>query len=154
MMRTAGMVLSLTFALTLVVAQGRPTSEPSDAQPALEPSSVRFTAIDVHVDSGAQPLAAYQLEFTAIRGDVKLVGIEGGEHAAFASPPYYDPAALMNHRVILAAFNTGHDLPTGKSRVARLHVQISGDATPEYQIKLTVAASPDGEPVTATASVD
>ena len=62
-------------------------------------------------------------------GDVKLVGIEGGEHAAFAQPPYYDPKALLNERIVIAAFNTaGADkLPSGKTRVARLMVRVDGE---------------------------
>jgi hypothetical protein len=123
------------------------------SQPATSPS-VRFAAVDVYVDSGVTPLAAYQLEITAVQGDVKIVGIEGGEHAAFKIPPYYDPAAMMNHRVILAAFNTGSELPAGKSRVARVHVQVSGDVTPQYACKLVLAAASDGQRMAATASVE
>jgi hypothetical protein len=119
--------------------------------PATSPS-VRFAAVDVYVDSGHQPLAAYQCELNAVRGGIKIVGIEGGEPAAFAEPPYYDPAAMMNDRVILAAFNTGKQLPTGKSRIARVHVQISGDAEPQYELKLEAAASSDGQRISATVS--
>jgi len=126
------------------------------AQEAPEPEArpgVRFEAVDVYVDSGDAPLAAYQFEFAAEVGEVKIVGIEGGEHAAFEAPPYYDPAALMKHRVIIAAFNTGADLPGGKTRVARVHVQVTGDAAPEYVVKLNVAASPDGKEIKATATL-
>jgi len=66
--------------------------------------SVRFAVVDVYVDSGNQPLAAYQCGLTAARGDVKIVGVEGGEHAAFAEPPYYDPAAMMNDRTAVFVF--------------------------------------------------
>jgi hypothetical protein len=44
--------------------------------------ATRFRAVDIFVDSTNKPLAAYQLEFTASAG-AKIVGIEGGEHAAF-----------------------------------------------------------------------
>jgi len=115
--------------------------------------AVRFEAVDVYVDSGKSPLAAYQFELAAEVGDMKIVGIEGGEHAAFKEPPYYDPAALMKHRVIIAAFNTGADLPSGKTRVARVHVQVTGDAEPEYVVKLHVAASADGKEIKATATL-
>ena len=54
----------------------------------------RFGHVDVFIDSAAEPLAAYHCEITATAGDVTLVGIEGGEHAAFKEPPYYDPKAL------------------------------------------------------------
>ena len=114
--------------------------------------AVRFAAVDVFVDSGAVPLAAYQFELKARGGAFKIVGVEGGEHAAFRQPPYYDPAALMHDRVVIAAFNTGRDLPTGKTRVARIHVEIIGNETPVYDVQLVVAGGADGDSVSATAS--
>jgi hypothetical protein len=115
--------------------------------------SVRFGHVDVFLDSAGQSLAAYQCEIIATAGDVTLVGIEGGEHAAFKVPPYYDPKALGQKRIILGAFNTGTDLPSGRTRVARLMVQITGDARPAFDAKVQVAASPDGKATPATISV-
>jgi len=86
-------------------------------------------------------------------GSVEIVGIEGGEHPAFVEPPYYDPAAMANDRVILAAFSTGKDLPHGRVRVARVHVQVSGGVEPKYEAKLVTAGSIDGKPIPATVSV-
>ena len=119
----------------------------------VEQNAVRFEAIDVFVDSGDLPLAAYQFELVSKAADVEIVGIEGGAHAAFAEPPYYDPKAMNNNRVILAAFNTGNDLPSGRSRVARIHVQVQGPGQQEYQTKLTVSATSDGESVPAKLSI-
>lgn len=116
--------------------------------------TTRFTYVDVYVDSADKPLAAYQLRIDAKAGDVKIVGIEGGQHAAFVNPPYYDPAAMTTDRVIIAAFNTGRDLPAGKTRVARLHVMIAGDVQPEYVAKLETAATTDGKEITATVSLE
>ncbi|MCP4593683.1 MAG: hypothetical protein GY842_23350, partial [bacterium] len=67
-------------------------------------------------------------------------------------PPYYDPEALTQDRVIIAAFDTGADLPTGRNRVAQIHVQIRGNRTPDYVVQLHVAASTDGEPIEASAT--
>jgi hypothetical protein len=150
--------LALSVLASLVIAQSQviydipPASRPG-SQPTTSPA-VRFSALDIYVDSGDRLLAAYQCEFTAARGDVKIVGIEGGEHAAFTNPPYYDPAALMNNRVILAAFNTGAALPIGKSRVARIHVRIAGDVQPQYELKLTTAGGSDGQRIDAKISMD
>ena len=113
-------------------------------------ATVRFEAVSIFIDSKEQSLAAWQIELTAKGGDVKIVGIEGGEHPAFKEPPYYDPAALNNNRVIIAAFNTGRTLPTGRTRVARVHVQVSGN--PEYQLRLIVAANADGKEISAIVS--
>jgi hypothetical protein len=109
-----------------------------------------FSWVDVYVDSGDTGLAAYQFELTAAAGAFRIVGVEGGEHPAFAEPPFYDPAALANERIILAAYDTGADLPTGPTRVARVHVQELGELTVVYEVNLTVAASADGEEIAAT----
>ena len=140
-------ILALGIA-TLAAAQQTPNHAVAPDQP------VRFAAVDVYVDSGEEALAAYQFELTAEEGDLKIVGIEGGEHPAFEDPPYYDPEALSQNRVIIAAFNTGDDLPIGRTRVARVHVQIEGNQAPDYIVKLDVAASADGEPIEAAATAE
>jgi hypothetical protein len=122
-----------------------------EAQPQA-PMRVRFEAVDIVLDSGDLPLAAYQFEFTAETGQITIVGIEGGDHPAFKEPPYYDPAALRNNRVIIAAFSTAAELPTGPTRVARAHVQVTGDVEPQYVVSLKVAASADGERIPAVAT--
>ncbi len=118
-------LVSVLVALCIVVVTAVPAAEGRHTV-AMQSG---FVAIDIYIDSGNTPLAAYQFEFTA-RG-TKLVGVEGGEHAAFADAPYYDPAALADNgnprqgeRIIVAAFSTEHDLPTGRIRVARLHLQV------------------------------
>jgi hypothetical protein len=115
---------------------------------------VRFEAIDVFVDSGNQPLAAYQVELASNTPGVEIVGIEGGEPAAFANPPYYDPRAMKNNRVIIAAFTTGENLPAGRCRVARIHVQLQGPGVKEYKTKLSVSATTDGKRVPAELSIE
>ena len=116
--------------------------------------TISFRSVDIYVDpQGAdKSLAAYQVEVRVASGDAVIVGVEGGEHPAFRKPPYYDPAALQNQRIILAAFSTDQNLPRGKTRVARLHFQVRGAAAPEYTIKLEVAADPEGKPLAATVS--
>lgn len=112
-------------------------------------NGLRFEAIDVFVDSGNEGLAAYQFELDSTSEGVEIVGIEGGEHAAFAEPPYYDPQAMNGNRVVLAAFSTGRNLPKGRSRVARIHVQLQGAEPKTYRTTLSVSANADGEPVSA-----
>lgn len=128
------------------------SQEAEPGQPAAPPAT-RFEAIEVYLDSGDAPLAAYQFEFAAETGEIKIVGIEGGEHPAFKEPPYYDPAALSKGRVVIAAFNTGDDLPKGKTLVARLHVAVTGEVKPEYVVKLDVAASTEGKKIPSTATL-
>lgn len=145
--------LVMTILGTLVLAtlvRTRGYAQPAGAEaPAAAPATptpgmtTRFEAVDILLDPGGTPLAAYQIEFVADPGRVKLVGIEGGDHPAFREPPYYDPAALSRSRVILAALSTASDLPKDKTRVARLHLQVEGVGPPEYAAKLVVAASAD-----------
>jgi len=115
---------------------------------------VRFAPVHIYLDSGDKPLAAYQFELKATTGRIKIVGVEGGEHAAFKEAPYYDPAALAKDRIIIAAFNTGRDLPRGRTHIATVHLQILGDDEPEYELDLTVAADADGRKLPAKLSLE
>ena len=113
----------------------------------------RFEAIDVFVDSGNERLAAWQLEVRSTANDVQIVGIEGGEHPAFEEPPYYDKRAMNNNRVIIAAFSTGDNLPRGRSRVARIHVQVRGSGARTWLSELTTSATTDGTRIPAEISI-
>jgi len=92
--------------------------------------TVRFAAVDIvlTLPDGAE-LGSYQVELAPVDNKlarVRVVGIEGGEHAAFKTPPFYDPKAIGNERVILAAYSTDADLPSGTTRIARVHYEITG----------------------------
>ena len=119
------------------------------AQGAVTNQSVRFQAVAIFLDSKESPLAAYQLEFSVRSGDAKVVGVEGGEHPAFKDAPFYDPKAIQHERVIIAAFNTdsGDKLPKGKTRVATIHLQITGERKPDYFVKLETAATLEGRKI-------
>ena len=123
-------------------------------QPALEEGRSRFGAVDIYVDSGSTPLAAYQLEFAATNGVARIVGIEGGEHPAFRQPPFYDPKAMQHERVIIASFSTAAatDLPTGKTRVATIHYQTTETQPPRFELKLQTAGDAQGNKLPAHAS--
>lgn len=115
--------------------------------------SARFGWVDVYVDSGDAALAAYQVDLRAVDGGVAIVGIEGGEHRAFAAPPYYDARAMRGDRVIIGALDAGEELPRGRTRVARVHVMVTGEGEPVYAVELTAAAGVDGEKIEATVSL-
>ncbi len=118
-------------------------------------NAIRFEAIDVFIDSGDQPLAAWQLELSCHTKDVEIVGIEGGEHPAFKEPPFYDPRAMNNNRVILGAFSTDSDEqhPRGRSRVARVHLQVTGPGERLWHTEFTTAASSDGRKMQGELSI-
>ena len=132
-----------------ILLGGFALGQPRPDAPPARPAGVRFAAVDVYVDSGNQPLAAWQFELSARRGRFTIVGVEGGEHPAFHEAPYYDPAALQRGRIIVAAFSTGNDIPRGRTRVATVHVMIEGGETPDYGIEIAAAASKEGEAIQA-----
>jgi len=126
------------------------------AQPQVPDNAGGFETVDVFVEPTDSPLAAYQLEFFAASGDVKIAGIEGGAHPAFAEPPFYDPKAMQRERVVLAAFSTdaAPNLPVGKTRVATIHVQVRGTNRPEFRIRLQTAANARGKTMAAEATFE
>jgi hypothetical protein len=148
------LALILTFSLLGVAAPGESTpTEPPAAITLPATQSVRFESIDLRIDPRGTPLAAYQVEITADSAAAKLVGIEGGDAAAYREPPYYDPAALNQNRVILAALNTSADVPSKTFRAARLHVQVPTGVKTNWTVKLTTAAGPDGSVIAANATL-
>jgi hypothetical protein len=125
-------------------------------QPAGEEGRARFCAVDIYVDSHSTPLAAYQLEFSATNGVAKIVGIEGGEHPAFREPPFYDPKAMQHERVIIASFNTAapDQLPSGRTRVATIHLQATGASQSGFELKLQTAADSQGNRISVESSFE
>ena len=95
----------------------------------------RFVVVEVYAETGAVPLAAWQVEIVS---NAKIVGVEGVQE-----PPYYDPAALQGGRIILAQFTTEPAPPAGRVLVARVHMMESGKT--DYAARLMAAASPGGE---------
>jgi hypothetical protein len=106
----------------------------------------RFRPVAVYVDTGSAPLAAYQVEVTVGTAEptAKIVGVEGGEAAAFRPAPYYDPAALQGGRIVIAAFTTDTTPPHGHVRVATLHLFEPAGCVPGYRARLVVAVTADG----------
>ena len=139
-----GMLFTLALACPNASGQSTATNQ----------ANVRYEAVDVYVDANDKPLAAYQLEFKAGGGEVKIVGIEGGEHPAFREAPFYDPKAIQQERVLLAAFSTrmASELPKGRTRVATIHIQVGGTTQVHLELKLHVAADAQGSTIQAEAT--
>jgi hypothetical protein len=116
-------------------------------------AGTHFRAVDIYVDAGDTPLAAYQLEFSVTNVLTKIVGVEGGGHPAFREPPFYDPKAIQQERVIIAAFSTedAGKLPVGKTYVATIHIETIGPEKPTFQLKLQATANAAGQRIPATA---
>jgi hypothetical protein len=120
------------------------------AQP--EARQVVFGAFEVFVDSGDEPLAAYQVEIKDMLGRARIVGIEGGVEP-YTLAPHYDPRAMQREHVIIGAFSTSDKLPRGRVRVARLHIMSEG-GEPEFQVVLTTAGAPGGRKINANVTLE
>ena len=114
-LRTTACALLVVFATAAlgvcltVTVRGEADAQREDSE------AVRFEAWDVSIGSKDRALAAYQFEFSDPSGRSLVAGVEGGEHSAFRDAPYYDSAALSKERLVVAAFDTGDELPTGKA---------------------------------------
>jgi hypothetical protein len=137
-----------TFLFLLLSGCGLALGQGGGAPAEAQSSPTRFQAYDLLIDPKGKPLAAYQIEIAAEKGQVKIAGIEGGEHPAFRHPPAYDPKAMQQDHVMLAALSTEppDKLPSGKTRVAVLHVMITGDP-PEFAVKCRAAGSAAAEKI-------
>jgi len=131
----AALALLLSGALVIARAAVQVSQQSETAE--------RFLAVDVFVDSGDALLAAWQVELADTSGRARVVGVEGGEHAAFQEAPYYDPSALQRGRIVLASFHVGAELPSGRTRVARVHFLVSG-GEPALEITPVTAATQGG----------
>ena len=117
------------------------------APSAQEDSEPRFTTTAVCVDSGAESLAAWQIELSPIGGEAEIVGIEGGVEP-FDDPPYYDEAAFRSGRVVLAAFSTDKNLRSGVQHVATVHAMETGNEV-KYFLILKAAGNEAGSRIVA-----
>lgn len=136
--------------LALVVLCGAGLWQSGAAQP---DGSPRFAAVDIYLDS-AKPVAAWQFDFSSRSG--KIVGVENGESEAFEGTPYYDREAVQlgtADRIVVADFSLAEPgrLPSGRIRIATLHLVLNGASEPEFDLGLVTAVTHDG--VTIDASI-
>lgn len=158
----------LAVAISLLMPLASRWSPRAGEPPAAGDAAGGFAPVDVFIDSGTTPLAAWQVEVTpraeqdGVR--VTLVGIEGGEAGVYERPAHYDPAALApsgGGRVVLAAFSTAglSKLPSGRVRVARLHVLVEGGeqgdvgmAAVRFDVTVRVAADHEAQAIVGAKS--
>lgn len=128
------------------------------AWPQAADTDVRFAALEIFVDT-TEPLAAWQFELRESSGRMRVVGVENGESTAFADAPFYDLEAVSEgaaDRIIVADYSlsSAGELPTGRSRIATIHVQLQGTIAPDYVLNLVAAGGASGEPIQASIDFD
>ena len=125
---------------------------------AQEAPAGRFMAVDVFLNS-PMPVAAWQFELTEANGMMKVVGIENGESAVFGDAPYYDREAVQlgtADRIVVADFSLADEseLPSGRIRVATIHMMLSGEDSPQFVVNLVTANAFGGQSIGAAISLD
>jgi|GEM_PF-6662897 len=161
------LLVDATRVVAPVAQEAKTRAEPGEQREPAAPESAEPTAssvagvplsFDVVLDPRDQPLAAYQVEIKAdaAPGMLTFAGVEGGEHAAFETPPRVDANAINASqqpasRLIIAAFDVGSELPARKTRVARVRVRWMGPANqrPTLAARVIAAASVGGKPIDA-----
>jgi len=135
-------ILSLLFAFSTSFAQ----------------DDVRFVAVDIYLTSPA-PVAAWQFELNDTNGVMKIVGVENGDSDAYPRAPYFDREAVQlgtADRIVVADFSISDDeeLPSGRIRIATLHLMLTGPNEPDFDLSLVVAAMRDGQAIDASISLE
>lgn len=120
--------------------------------------SSRFAAVDIYLDS-AEPVAAWQFELSNRNGSMKIVGVENGESAAFGRAPYYDREAVRlgtADRIIVADFSLADAslLPSGRIRIATLHLILTDTDDPAFDLDLVTAVTHDGRRIDASIGLE
>ena len=128
------------------------------AQPAIADDDMRFASVDIYLNSTA-PVAAWQFELDDRNGVMQIVGVENGESGAFERAPYYDREAVQlgnADRIIVADYSLADEseLPSGRVRIATLHMVLSGTQEPEFDLRLVTAATYDGQVIDASIDLD
>ena len=115
----------------------------------------RFVPVEIFLDS-AQPVAAWQFELVDRNGRMTVVGVENGASKAFTGAPYYDRPATQAgevERIVVAAYTVADapQLPTGRTRIATVHLMIVGEA--DFEVTLVTATTADGQRIDASISL-
>ena len=119
---------------------------------------IRFAAVDVYLDS-AEPVAAWQFELSDRTDGMKIVGVEQGDSPAYARAPYYDREAVRlgeADRIIVADYSLADaiELPSGRVRIATVHLLLNGDDDADFNLLLVTATTYDGVVTDARISLD
>ena len=112
-------------------------------------TQVRFVPVAVFLDS-PEPVAAWQFELKDRNASMKVVGVENGGSDAFQRAPYYDKKAVTRgdaDRIVVADYSLAEasELPSGRVRVATVHLMLDGEA--DYELNLVTANAADGRPI-------
>lgn len=115
----------------------------------------RFVALDVYIDA-PDPIAAWQFELSAENSSMSVVGVENGDSDTFHDAPYYDREAVQSgraDRIVIADYSVADVLPSGRIRIATVHVMLDG-GEPEFNLRLITATTRDGNRLDASITLE
>ncbi len=143
----------MKLALSILLLSVAVPFAPAAAQDTRAP---RFLAVDVYLQAG-EPVAAWQFELSG--DNSKVVGVENGESSAFAGTPYYDREAVQRgtaDRIVVADFSLAPPdaLPSGRIRIATLHLVLEDTRQPEFDLNLVTAVTYDGATIKASIAIE
>ena len=129
---------------------------PFAASAAQGDAAPRFVAVDVYLQAD-RPVAAWQFEFSG--GNARIVGVENGDSGAFEGAPYYDREAVQRgtaDRIVVADFSLAarDALPSGRVRIATLHLMLEDAGRPEFDLHLVTAVTHDGAAIDASIALE
>ncbi len=121
-------------------------------------NETRFTTVEIYLDS-SEPVAAWQFELNERNGVMKVVGVENGDSEAFDRAPYYDREAVQlgtADRIIVADYSLADKdlLPSGRVRVATVHLMLSSQNEPDFDVQLITANTHDGQVIDASIGLE
>ena len=114
-------------------------------------AKARFMPVEVFLTS-PEPVAAWQFELKDRNASMQVVGVENGGSDVFQRAPYYDRDAVTRgdaNRIVVADYSLAEEseLPSGRVRVATLHLMLDGEA--DFELNLVTATTADGRSIEA-----
>lgn len=127
------------------------------ASSALAESDLRFASVDIYLET-SEPVAAWQFELSGKYGKMKVVGVEGGESAAYQRAPYYDREAVRlgeADRIVVADYSLADidELPSGRTRITTIHLMLDSEDDEDIESTLITATTYDGRVIDASISL-
>jgi len=121
------------------------------------PSSVRGSPSSTYTWTATPPSLHGSSSCANVGALMQVVGIEGGEGQGFHEPPFYDRRAVAqgnSDRVIVASYSltTPPQLPSA-AYGSRGAAACSGEAAPDYDLRLIAAGTADGHVIDAKISL-
>ena len=131
---------------------GAPRPAPGVSQSRSLTSRLQPPIVDIYLDTGSHPLAAYTIE---LRYDPQVVAVLDVSHpgrGGFPGTPMVEPASFARGVTRIVGLHTGASLPRGRVRVARVHFRpASASGSSSLSVSILGIYGPGGKPINGQA---